>query len=83
MAMRGARVGFWQDDIRQLVEDLCALQPTIMFGVPRVFTRIYQKVGGLERLRCMCFETDEGVRRRRHEILPCAGAVPSSVRLPG
>lgn len=38
---RGASIGFWQGDIRYLIEDLLVLKPTIFCGVPRVYDRIY------------------------------------------
>lgn len=37
----GSSIGFWQGDIRFLIEDLLVLKPTIFCGVPRVFDRIY------------------------------------------
>ncbi|XP_012836994.1 PREDICTED: long chain acyl-CoA synthetase 2 isoform X1 [Erythranthe guttata] len=37
---RGSSIGFWQGDIRFLVEDLVVLKPTIFCGVPRVYDRI-------------------------------------------
>ncbi|KAJ0744612.1 putative long-chain-fatty-acid--CoA ligase [Helianthus annuus] len=37
----GASIGFWQADIRYLIEDLLVLKPTIFCGVPRVYDRIY------------------------------------------
>ncbi|KAI3446056.1 hypothetical protein Pfo_002721 [Paulownia fortunei] len=37
----GSSIGFWQGDIRFLVEDLLVLKPTIFCGVPRVYDRIY------------------------------------------
>ncbi|KAF7654848.1 hypothetical protein LDENG_00064180 [Lucifuga dentata] len=40
----GARVGFFQDDIRLLPDDMKALQPTIFPVVPRLLTRVYDKV---------------------------------------
>jgi len=40
----GGRVGFFQDNIRKLTVDLCSIQPTLLCGVPRVFSRIYQVV---------------------------------------
>ncbi|XP_051134249.1 probable CoA ligase CCL6 [Andrographis paniculata] len=39
--LRGSSIGFWQGDIRYLIEDLLVLKPTIFCGVPRVFERIY------------------------------------------
>lgn len=41
----GSAIGFFQGDARKLVaEDIPALKPTIMAGVPRVYSRIYDKV---------------------------------------
>jgi long-chain acyl-CoA synthetase len=40
----GGSVGFYQGDVRKLVDDITALRPTILVGVPRVWTRIYDKV---------------------------------------
>lgn len=37
----GSSIGFWQGDIRFLIEDLLVLKPTMFCGVPRVFDRIY------------------------------------------
>nr|GMD05072.1 long chain acyl-CoA synthetase 2 [Ipomoea batatas] len=39
--LSGASIGFWQGDIRYLIEDLVELKPTIFCGVPRVYDRIY------------------------------------------
>uniref|UniRef100_R7W8U0 Long-chain-fatty-acid--CoA ligase n=1 Tax=Aegilops tauschii TaxID=37682 RepID=R7W8U0_AEGTA len=50
---KGASIGFWQGDIRYLMEDVQVMKPTIFCGVPRVYDRIYtginQKIqsGGL------------------------------------
>ncbi|CAA2954314.1 long chain acyl- synthetase 2 [Olea europaea subsp. europaea] len=38
---RGSSIGFWQGDVRYLIEDLLVLKPTIFCGVPRVYDRIY------------------------------------------
>jgi len=40
----GAAIGFYRGDVLGLVEDIQALRPTILVGVPRVFTRIYDKI---------------------------------------
>ncbi|XP_013888177.1 long-chain-fatty-acid--CoA ligase 5 [Austrofundulus limnaeus] len=40
----GARVGFFQGDIRLLPDDMKTLQPTIFPAVPRLLNRIYDKV---------------------------------------
>ncbi|XP_074285832.1 putative CoA ligase CCL6 [Silene latifolia] len=41
---RGASIGFWQGDVRYLLEDLQELKPTIFCGVPRVFDRLYSGI---------------------------------------
>nr|XP_046233496.1 long-chain-fatty-acid--CoA ligase 5 [Scatophagus argus]XP_046233498.1 long-chain-fatty-acid--CoA ligase 5 [Scatophagus argus] len=40
----GARVGFFQGDIRLLPDDMKTLQPTVFPVVPRLLNRIYDKV---------------------------------------
>lgn len=37
----GASIGFWQGDVKLLVEDIGVLKPTIFCAVPRVLDRIY------------------------------------------
>lgn len=37
----GASIGFWQGNVKHLVEDIGALKPTIFCAVPRVLERIY------------------------------------------
>ncbi|XP_043911777.1 long-chain-fatty-acid--CoA ligase 5 [Protopterus annectens] len=44
MYCSGARVGFFQGDIRLLVDDMKALKPTVFPVVPRLLNRIYDKV---------------------------------------
>ncbi|CAA3003466.1 long chain acyl- synthetase 4-like [Olea europaea subsp. europaea] len=38
---KGASIGFWHKDIKQLIDDIKELKPTIMCAVPRVLDRIY------------------------------------------
>ncbi|CAN0927711.1 Probable CoA ligase CCL6 [Linum grandiflorum] len=38
---KGASIGFWQGDVRFLMEDIQTLKPTMFCGVPRVYDRIY------------------------------------------
>ncbi|CAD6256684.1 unnamed protein product [Miscanthus lutarioriparius] len=50
---KGASIGFWQGDIRYLMEDVQVMKPTIFCGVPRVYDRIYTDKGrawGVSRL---------------------------------
>ncbi|KAJ7294140.1 hypothetical protein O6H91_Y275800 [Diphasiastrum complanatum] len=54
---KGASIGFWQGDVKLLVDDVGELRPTLFAGVPRVFERIYSGIqskttqaGGLRKL---------------------------------
>lgn len=40
----GARVGFFQGDIRLLPDDMKTLKPTVFPAVPRLLNRVYDKV---------------------------------------
>lgn len=44
--MQGARIGYFQGDIRLLTDDLTTLKPTVFPVVPRLLNRMYDKVGG-------------------------------------
>ncbi|XP_020584641.1 long chain acyl-CoA synthetase 4-like [Phalaenopsis equestris] len=37
----GASIGFWQGDVKLLIEDIGALKPSVFCAVPRVLDRIY------------------------------------------
>lgn len=40
----GASIGFYQGDTLKLMEDIAVLRPTIFVSVPRLFTRVYDKI---------------------------------------
>lgn len=40
----GGRVGFFTGDIKLLLDDLTALQPTVFIGVPRVYARFQERI---------------------------------------
>lgn len=40
----GGCIGYWQGDVRKMIDDVGALRPTLFAGVPRVFERIYNGV---------------------------------------
>ena len=44
MLCHGAKIGFFQGDIRLLMDDLKALQPTIFPVVPRLLNRMFDRV---------------------------------------
>lgn len=44
LMMTGAQIGFFSGDIKNMPADLNALKPTIFGGVPRIWTRFYDKI---------------------------------------
>ena len=42
--MMGGKIGFYQGDIKKLVDDMKELKPTIFCTVPRLLNRIYSKI---------------------------------------
>lgn len=44
LMMVGAQIGFFSGDIRNMPSDLGKLRPTIFGGVPRIWTRFYDKI---------------------------------------
>jgi long-chain acyl-CoA synthetase len=46
MYAQGACVGFARGDPKHVVDDILALQPTVLVGVPRFFSRIYDAMRG-------------------------------------
>ncbi len=46
MFVHGARIGYFQGDIRALSDDLNTLKPTVFPVVPRLLNRMYDKVCG-------------------------------------
>lgn len=48
MLCHGAKIGFFQGDIRLLMDDLKALQPTIFPVVPRLLNRMFDRVSSKE-----------------------------------
>lgn len=44
MYTMGVKVGFFSGNIRKIIEDMKELKPTIVPLVPRMLTRIYEKV---------------------------------------
>jgi len=40
----GAAVAFWQGDIKKISNDWKDIRPTVMFGVPRIYNKTYDKV---------------------------------------
>ncbi|KAJ8460676.1 hypothetical protein OPV22_033602 [Ensete ventricosum] len=64
---KGASIGFWQGDVRYLMEDIQELKPTVFCGVPRVYDRINQKIssGGLFARKLFQFAYDYKLQKLR------------------
>uniref|UniRef100_UPI003AAB4645 long-chain-fatty-acid--CoA ligase 1-like isoform X2 n=1 Tax=Centroberyx gerrardi TaxID=166262 RepID=UPI003AAB4645 len=46
MLVQGARIGYFQGDIRLLMDDLTTLKPTVFPVVPRLLNRMFDKIFG-------------------------------------
>ncbi|XP_051560196.1 long-chain-fatty-acid--CoA ligase 1-like isoform X1 [Myxocyprinus asiaticus] len=46
LLVHGARIGYFQGDIRQLMDDLKTLKPTVFPVVPRLLNRMFDKIFG-------------------------------------
>ncbi|KAM4621296.1 long-chain-fatty-acid--CoA ligase 1-like [Polymixia lowei] len=46
MLVHGARIGYFQGDIRLLMDDLATLKPTVFPVVPRLLNRMFDKIFG-------------------------------------
>ena len=44
MHLNGAKVGYYQGNIKVLMDDIAALKPTVFPTVPRLLNRLYDKV---------------------------------------
>uniref|UniRef100_A0A8C6XFV3 Long-chain-fatty-acid--CoA ligase n=1 Tax=Naja naja TaxID=35670 RepID=A0A8C6XFV3_NAJNA len=64
----GGRVGFFQGDIKLLVDDMKALKPTIFPVVPRVLNRIYDKVQASTQTRFKRLLLNVAVNRKIAEV---------------
>jgi len=67
MMTQGARIGFFRGDIRGLLDDIKALQPTILPCVPRILNRLYDKVmseASKSRFRKMLFDAAMSYKNR-------------------
>ncbi|GBG62926.1 hypothetical protein CBR_g34297 [Chara braunii] len=81
MIYKGAKIGFWQGDVKLLVHDIGELKPTVFPGVPRIFDRIYQgvtaKVKESGRLKQAMFNWAYNWKLSRLELgIPSSKATP-------
>ncbi|WOL20681.1 long chain acyl-CoA synthetase 2 [Canna indica] len=71
---KGASIGFWQGDVRYLMEDIQQLKPTLFCGVPRIYDRIYtginQKIesGGMLSKKIFQYAYDHKLRNMKRGL---------------
>ncbi|XP_023279127.1 long-chain-fatty-acid--CoA ligase 1-like isoform X1 [Seriola lalandi dorsalis] len=69
MIVHGARIGFFQGDIRRLTDDLNTLKPTVFPVVPRLLNRMYDKIFGQANTSVKRWVLGFAYRRKEAEIL--------------
>uniref|UniRef100_A0A669ESH5 Arachidonate--CoA ligase n=1 Tax=Oreochromis niloticus TaxID=8128 RepID=A0A669ESH5_ORENI len=69
MLMHGARIGYFQGDIRRLSDDMKALKPTVFPVVPRLLNRMYDKVFGLANSPWKRWLLEFAFKRKHSEIM--------------
>uniref|UniRef100_A0A8C9ZQT7 Arachidonate--CoA ligase n=1 Tax=Sander lucioperca TaxID=283035 RepID=A0A8C9ZQT7_SANLU len=68
MIVNGARIGFFQGDIRLLSDDLNTLKPTVFPVVPRLLNRMYDKIFGQANTSLKRWLLGFAYRRKEAEI---------------
>ncbi|XP_072191593.1 long-chain-fatty-acid--CoA ligase 1 [Excalfactoria chinensis] len=66
--LHGARIGFFQGDIRLLMDDLKTLQPTIFPVVPRLLNRMFDKIFGQADTSLKKWMLDFASKRKEAEL---------------
>ncbi|KAM8843443.1 long-chain-fatty-acid--CoA ligase 1a isoform 1-T1 [Synchiropus picturatus] len=68
MLIHGARIGYFQGDIRLLMDDLKTLQPTVFPVVPRLLNRMFDKVFSQANTPLKRWVLDFAFRRKEAEL---------------
>uniref|UniRef100_A0A673SLR4 Long-chain-fatty-acid--CoA ligase n=1 Tax=Suricata suricatta TaxID=37032 RepID=A0A673SLR4_SURSU len=68
MLCHGAKIGFFQGDIRLLMDDLKALQPTIFPVVPRLLNRMFDRIFGQANTTLKRWLLDFASKRKESEL---------------
>jgi long-chain acyl-CoA synthetase len=69
LLVTGARIGFFQGDVRKLMDDIKELQPTVFPSVPRLLNRFYDKViSGVNASRIKKFLFDMALNSKTKEL---------------
>uniref|UniRef100_A0A672PBU3 Long-chain-fatty-acid--CoA ligase n=1 Tax=Sinocyclocheilus grahami TaxID=75366 RepID=A0A672PBU3_SINGR len=66
--MHGARIGYFQGDIRILMDDLMTLKPTVFPVVPRLLNRMFDRIYGQARSPLKRRILEFAFRRKENEI---------------
>uniref|UniRef100_A0A3Q2DGX9 long-chain-fatty-acid--CoA ligase n=1 Tax=Cyprinodon variegatus TaxID=28743 RepID=A0A3Q2DGX9_CYPVA len=69
MFVQGARIGFFQGDIRRLSDDLIALRPTVFPVVPRLLNRMHDKIFGQANTSVKRWLLELAYRRKHAELM--------------
>ncbi|XP_042275618.1 long-chain-fatty-acid--CoA ligase 1-like [Thunnus maccoyii] len=69
MLVQGARIGYFQGDIRLLTDDLNTLKPTVFPVVPRLLNRMYDKIFGQANTSVKRWLLGFAYRRKEAELL--------------
>uniref|UniRef100_A0AAQ5Z373 Long-chain-fatty-acid--CoA ligase n=1 Tax=Amphiprion ocellaris TaxID=80972 RepID=A0AAQ5Z373_AMPOC len=69
MLVQGARIGFFQGDIRRLSDDLNTLKPTVFPVVPRLLNRMYDKIFGQANTSLKRWLLGFAYRRKQAEMM--------------
>uniref|UniRef100_A0A3P8XFW0 Arachidonate--CoA ligase n=1 Tax=Esox lucius TaxID=8010 RepID=A0A3P8XFW0_ESOLU len=67
--VHGARIGYFQGDIRLLMDDLKTLQPTVFPVVPRLLNRMFDKIFGQANTPLKRWMLDFATRRKQAEMM--------------
>ncbi|XP_077618334.1 long-chain-fatty-acid--CoA ligase 1 isoform X2 [Crocuta crocuta] len=68
MLCHGAKIGFFQGDIRLLMDDLKTLQPTIFPVVPRLLNRMFDRIFGQANTTLKRWLLDFASKRKESEL---------------
>uniref|UniRef100_A0A3Q3JWE7 Long-chain-fatty-acid--CoA ligase n=1 Tax=Monopterus albus TaxID=43700 RepID=A0A3Q3JWE7_MONAL len=69
MMVHGAKIGYFQGDIRLLADDLNTLRPTVFPVVPRLLNRMYDKIFGQANTSFKRWVLEFAYRRKERELM--------------
>ncbi|XP_078480004.1 long-chain-fatty-acid--CoA ligase 1-like isoform X1 [Lampetra planeri] len=69
MLVQGGRIGYFQGDIRLLMDDLTTLRPTVFPVVPRLLNRMYDKIFGQANTSLKRWVLEFAYKRKEAEMM--------------